>query len=198
MLALQGATTLRNGHDRPTQPPPLPVAAILRHRIPRDWPPVWWVGCHGGAGTSTLCRLTGLGLDVGAAWPAHDLGAYPPPTSVVLVCRLTAGGTWAAMGAVDQWRRRMSMAPDPAPALAPSPYLMPPGIQVTGIVAVAASPRRPPRLATDRLRLLSGWVPRVWRVGWVDALLAADDPTEVGMPPDVDALRHHLSTTTTR
>ncbi|MFY1599854.1 hypothetical protein [Micromonospora sp. WMMD737] len=104
-----------------------------------------------------------------------------PPAQVVLVCRLSAHGMWAATGAIEQWRRRAGMSG---------------ATTVLGVVAVAASSRRPPRIATERLHLLSGWAPRVWRVGWVDALLAADDPADVGTPPDVDALRHALTQTT--
>ena len=66
-------------------------------------------------------------------------------------------------------------------------------VRVLGVVAVAASARRAPRIASERLQLLAGWVPKVWRVGWVEALLAAEDPHDVGMPPDVEALRHAIS-----
>ncbi|MGN9806584.1 hypothetical protein [Micromonospora sp. L32] len=137
------------------------------------WPPVWWVGCHGGAGVSTLARLVGFGLDFGSrGWPT--VTPAMPATNLVLVCRASASGTWAATGAIEQWRRRSGMS-----------GLM----KVLGVVAVAASPRRPPRIATERLQLLGGWAPEIWRVGWVDALLAADDPRDVGAPPDIEALR---------
>lgn len=95
-----------------------------------------------------------------------------PLTSVVLVCRCTARGAWSATGAVEQWRRGAC----------------PPGVRVLGVVAVDASPRRPPRLATERLYVMRGWVPYVWRFGWVEELLAADEPRDVGLPPDVAAL----------
>ncbi|MGN9774826.1 hypothetical protein ACTMS0_03450 [Micromonospora sp. H33] len=139
------------------------------------WPPVWWVGCHGGAGTSTLARLVGFGLDFGKAWPL--VTPAMPAANVVLVCRASAQGAWAATGAIEQWRRRAGMT----------------GVtKVVGVVAVAASPRRPPRIATERLQLLRGWAPQIWRVGWVDALLAADDPRDVGAPPEVEALRNAI------
>jgi hypothetical protein len=57
------------------------------------------------------------------------------------------------------------------------------------VVAVAASARRPPKIVTERLQLLGGWVPAIWRVGWQEVLLAADEPTDVGVPLDVAALR---------
>ncbi|GAA0710892.1 hypothetical protein Drose_24890 [Dactylosporangium roseum] len=135
---------------------------------------MWWIGCHGGAGATTLARLTDLGADAHAAWPT------PPPDDsarVVLVCRVSATGTRAATVAVEQWKRR----------------LVPPRTELLGVVAVAASSRRPPRRAAERLRLVSGWVPATWRVGWVEEFLAADDARDVGVPPDVAALRHALS-----
>ncbi|MFV2021725.1 hypothetical protein [Micromonospora sp. LOL_023] len=160
---------MKVARTRPGLAPPLPFAAIPQNLT--TWPPVWWVGCHGGAGVTTLARLVGFGLDFGRSWPI----ATPtmPRTHVVLVCRASAAGTWAATGAIEQWRR---------PGLANV-------MTLHGLVAVDASPRRPPRIATDRLRLLRGWAPHVWRVGWIDALLAADDPHDIGASPDIEALR---------
>ena len=168
------AAKVRARSNPSTQPPPLPVAVIPQVHLAQGWPSVWWVGCHGGAGTSTLARLTGVGVDFGvSAWPAVQPAM--PIASVVLVCRATAYGTWAATGAVDQWRLKAMIAPT---------------IRLVGVVTVAASARRAPRIAVERLQLLAGWAPKVWRVGWVEALLAADDPRDVGVPPDVDELRY--------
>ena len=155
---------------RPGPAPELPYALIPQNLS--QWPAVWWVGCHGGAGVSTLAALVGYGLDFGSrGWPM--VSPAMPQAHVVLVCRASASGTWAATGAVEQWRRsRMSSL-----------------IRLLGVVAVDASPRRPPRIATERLHLLRGWAPALWRVGWVDALLATDDPRDVGASPDIEALR---------
>lgn len=155
---------------RPGPAPQLPYAAIPPNLA--QWPPVWWIGCHGGAGVSTLASLVGFGLDFGSrGWPM--VTPPMPQAHVVLVCRTSASGTWAATGAVEQWRRSgMSSV-----------------IRLHGVVAVDASPRRAPRIASERLHLLKGWVPTLWRVGWVDALLAADDPRDIGVPPDIEALR---------
>ncbi|MFY1573341.1 hypothetical protein ACN26Z_00405 [Verrucosispora sp. WMMD703] len=166
------AGTVAARRTRPTAALQLPLAAIPENHYRAGWPPVWWVGCHGGAGTSTLARLVGFGADFGAAWPA--LTPAMPGAQVVLVCRASASGTWSATGAVEQWRRRAGVAR--------MTWLL-------GVVAVAASPRRPPRIATERLRLLSGWAPQIWRVGWIDDLLAVDEPTDIGTPPDIEALR---------
>jgi hypothetical protein len=136
-------------------------------------PLLWWAGCHGGAGVTTLAQVTGVGIDGGTAWPAPPLTG--PPTVVILVCRASARGTWAATGAVEQWRSGNT----------------PGNIQLAGVVAIPASDRRPPRVALERLRLIAGWVPELWRLGWVEEYLATDDPRDLGKPPpDVAALRH--------
>lgn len=132
-----------------------------------------WIGCHGGAGVSTLARLTQLGVDGGTGWPAAP--APGAPMSVVLVCRLSATGTYAAAARVEHLKRHIPL-----------------GMQLLGLVGVAASPKRAPKAVLDRWKLISGWVPEVWRVGWVEAYLAVDDPVTVGPHPDMEALRHHL------
>lgn len=152
----------------------LPYAPVARERVDGAWPSVWWVGCHGGAGATTLAAVTGLGADAGCAWPVPEPG--DPPVRVVLVCRVSAVGVMAATVAVEQWRRQA----------------VPPGTTLLGVVAVAASGRRPPRRAAERLRLLAGWAPALWRVGWVEEYLAVDDARDIGVPPAVAALRHAL------
>jgi hypothetical protein len=112
---------------------------------------------------------------MGVGWPIPVEGC--PPMQVVLVCRVTASALWAATGAVHQWKR----------------HALPPSIRVVGLVGVAASARKPPRRAAERLRLLAGWLPAVWRVGWVEELLAVDHASDIGVPPDVAALRHALT-----
>ncbi|MGC4876218.1 hypothetical protein ACLQ26_08155 [Micromonospora sp. DT43] len=163
-----------NHLTRSAVPPFLPAVGVPADAVAEGWPTVWWIGCHGGSGSSTLARLTGLGRDFPPGWPL-----FPPAwpiAEVVLVCRASATGVLAATGAVEQWRRRAA----------------PPQVRVRGLVAVAASPRKPPRIVVERLQLLAGWVPALWRVGWQEVLLAADDPTDVGIPHDVAALRDSI------
>lgn len=158
--------------SRPVHYTSLPLRPIRQFKTADEWPPLWWVGCHGGAGTTTLAALTGLGVDGGTAWPTPEPGQ--PPVRVVLVCRASAAGAQAATAAVEQRKRQAALAE----------------IHLLGVVAVAASARKPPRRAAERLRLLAGWAPAVWRVGWVEEYLAADDPGELGVQPDVAALQH--------
>jgi hypothetical protein len=160
--------------------PTLPFVPIEQHHLANGWPPLWWVGAHGGAGTTTLAAVTGLGVDIGAGWPTPIPGN--PPIRVVLVCRASASGALAATGAVEQWRRQPNLA----------------DTKIVGVVSVAASARKPPRRATERLRMLSGWVPAWWQVGWIEEYLAADHPRTLGMSPDVATLHHALSRTLSR
>lgn len=155
--------------------PGLSAVPVPPQAVASGWPPVWWVGCHGGSGATTLATLTQIGYDYGPVWP--QLPPNSPMINVVLVCRASAAGTLAAAGAVEQWRRRA----------------IPVHAQVRGVVAVAASPRRPPKIVNERLQLLAGWAPNVWRVGWQEVLLAADKPNDLGVPPpDIAALRDSI------
>lgn len=167
---MAAVTSLRS---RATALPDLPSVPIPDGALQAGLPPLWWVGCHGGAGVTTLATLTGLGVETGAAWPQIPPQWRAQP--VALVTRASAAGTRAAEGAVEQWRRR---------AIA--------NVRVVGLVVVDASPRRPPRIVTERLQLLKGWLPSIWRVGWEETFLAADDPLDVGVPPEVQTVRHAL------
>lgn len=146
--------------------PGLPV----RDRDDVPWPPLWWLGVHGGAGATTLTTATGLGADADGTWPA-------PPASekanVVLVARACASGLWAVTGAIEQTL---------------TPQLLPEGVRLLGVAVVAAAPGKPPRLVTDRLALLRAWT-TVWTVGWIDAYLCATNAAEIGAaPPDLARL----------
>ena len=90
--------------SRITPLPYLPSTPLPARVLEAGWPPLCWVGCQGGAGVTTLARMTGLGVETGAAWPQ-----IPPDwriQPVVLVTRASAAGTRAAEGAVEQWRSR--------------------------------------------------------------------------------------------
>jgi hypothetical protein len=57
----------------------------------------------------------------------------------------------------------------------------------------ASSAKPPPRPVRQRLRLLTGWVTHLWRVGWQEAYLAVEDPSSLGPAPQIADLRAHLS-----
>jgi hypothetical protein len=137
------------------EPPPehlrLPVHGRPPGEVPRGAEPPrwWWLGCHGGAGVSTLVRLIPGGWDANRAWPDPRFGG---PAGVLLVCRSNESGLTAAMIAMRQWR---------------SGYT-PQHVNVWGVVVVADAPGRlPKRLAAMRDRI-GGTVQRVFTVPWVE------------------------------
>jgi hypothetical protein len=120
-----------------------------------------------------MLKLTGIGHDAGNGWPPEQ-GAGTVP--VVLVCRATATGTAKAATAVEQWRESRRLR----------------HILLLALVVIAASPKPVPARVSERLLLLSGWVPGLWWIGWRDDYLAADDVRMIGPAPDVVALRQKL------
>lgn len=126
---------------------PRPERALPVARPPlgdgQSW---WWLGVHGGAGVSSLEQAVPGGRDAGRAWPVTQGGQ-----SVVLVARSTAHGLAAAQNAAQQWASRMVT-----------------GIDLLGLVVVADAPGRRPRVLRDRVSLVSGAVPRLWEIPWVE------------------------------
>ncbi|MFI6662838.1 DUF6668 family protein [Streptomyces sp. NPDC050523] len=114
----------------------------------------WWLGVHGGAGVSTLEEAVPGGRDAGRSWP---VSRNSPP--VVLVARSTARGLRAAQNAAQQWASHMVT-----------------GVDLLGLVVVADAPGRRPRALRDLVQLVSGAVPRLWEMPWVE-------PWRLGEPP---------------
>jgi len=157
--------------ERPAQPatpvrPPAPVQETFYVHAPRPtgqgWPTttqqpphphttgaVTWVSAHGGAGATSLATATGLGPDLTAMWPDPALGW---PNQVVLVARTNTAG-------LDAAARAIAFAASGA---------TPPGVRVAALVLNADAPGRTPRLIKARIRELSGTVPNLLEVGWVE------------------------------
>jgi hypothetical protein len=119
-----------------------------------------WVGAHGGAGTTTLAAAAGVGTDAGRAWP-------PAPTTtptldheagVLLVARTHARGLKAAREALRAHTGRAISGANGGG-----------GAPLRGLVLVADAPGRLPRELRQQVRVLSGAVPRLWEVPWVEA-----------------------------
>ncbi|QSB07188.1 hypothetical protein [Natronoglycomyces albus] len=134
---------------------------------------VWWLGCHGGSGVTTLATLTGIGRDCGTHIGHLDWAEAQP--GLVLVCRSHSSGTASAARVIGQ-------SQDPA-------YGAPP---VLGVAVVADCGRKPPRIVADRIQVWSQSM-RVWQLPWVDALRADVDAIDVP-PPAYTALADELST----
>lgn len=108
-----------------------------------------WVSAHGGAGSTSLARATGQGIDLTRRWPAAELGW---PTQVALVCRSNAAGLDAA-----------------ARMVAEAAAGMVPGVEVAVLVVVADAPAKPSRELKTRVHELSGAVREVIQIPWIAA-----------------------------
>jgi hypothetical protein len=119
----------------------------------RRWSALWLIGCHGGAGASTLAAV-GVGFDGGTGrWPATNGTA-----GVLIVCRASATGLRAAAHVATAVQRRE----------------VPAGLEVAGLVVVAAQPGREPKIIRERAQLVGGWFPAVWQVPWVSEVIATE------------------------
>ncbi|MFF4652545.1 DUF6668 family protein [Streptomyces sp. NPDC001380] len=132
-------------------PPPDPV----RRPATAAW---WALGVHGGAGVTSLLRALGSGADAGGRWP--DVQGAPGGVPVLLVARTDARGLDAAQAALQEWDRGTV----PASAV------------LLGLALLADAPARPGRGLRERIRTLSGAVPRLWQVPWIPAWRDGAEP----------------------
>lgn len=140
-------------------------------------PPWWWVGCHGGAGESTLSLAIPEGVESGGrGWPISSKGER---NGVVLVARTHAGGLNAAQRAGRQWA---SGALD--------------GIDLLGLVAVADAPGSLPKSLQQWLKLIAGGMPRLWRISWNEAWRLGEWPDARNSGKDVRKLASELTALT--
>lgn len=128
---------------------------------------LWWVGVHGGAGETTLERLFRGTRASGHRWPVA-----PPPAKpvVVLVARTDARGLRAAQSAMRDWQLREL------------------DLVLLGLVLMADAPTRRPRVLRDFERVLSGGVPRVWSVPWVESWRAGEVASRANSPKEAERL----------
>lgn len=143
----------------PIRPVPFVVAPEQGLRVLRTsstaW--LWFVGCHGGAGESTLANLLSGAAAGEHRWPVRVDGEIP---YVVLVARTSYTGIMAARTAAMQWAAKDT-----------------PPVNLLGLVWSADQPsgRRPvPKPLREAHRLISGGVPRTWDIPWVDAWRTGD------------------------
>lgn len=169
--------------EDPTPPAPGPTAPQggvpeprPSDRLPRARTEIatalWWVGVHGGAGESTLAALVPGSRAAGHAWPAPASDPVGPGlTPVVLLARTSMGGIRAAQRAAIEW------------AAGELPHL-----ELLGLVWIADAPGRLPRALRDSADVVSGGVPRVWRVPWIEEWRIGAGPSIDGCPKQVRRL----------
>ncbi|MEO3826552.1 DUF6668 family protein [Actinomadura sp. B10D3] len=163
-------------HARPvvpagSAPPPTSPLGLAGYAGPG--PGVWFSSCHGGAGTSTLAVLIPRAMSAGRYWPVPE---PPGEARVLLVARTNASGLIAAQAAARQWAAGVL-----------------PGVRLLGLVAVADAPGKLPKPLKDLLRLISGGVPQLWELPWVEALRLGDPPTQVRLPSPYARLTQDLN-----
>ncbi|MDX3366086.1 hypothetical protein PV387_08590 [Streptomyces sp. ME02-6987-2C] len=93
----------------------------------------------------------------------------------MLVARSSAGGLKAAQSAAQQWASGMVT-----------------GIDLLGLVVVADAPGRRPKILQDLVRLVSGAVPRLWQIPWVEAWRLGEPPSS-HQPKECAPLAHDLT-----
>jgi hypothetical protein len=104
----------------------------------------------------------------GHSWPVTADGSI---NRVVLVARTNASGLAAAQRAATEWAAGTV-----------------PGVLLLGLVLVADTPGRLPKPLRDLRQVISGGVPVVWDVPWVEAWRLGELVTLDSAPKEVRAL----------
>lgn len=128
---------------------------ILRDPLPvdRQFPPLFaLMGAHGGSGAGTLAAMWAPAVDTGGLWPGN-----PATTQRVIV---VAREHMAGIAAAATILRQADAGQAPA------------GVEVHGLVTVAARPGKTPKDVRRYAATVSELVPSWWQVGWVDHLLS--------------------------
>lgn len=168
MGAYQGTTTTTRNGDSPVDRDPIlgdaleamgapvPTGARPGKQTPRigtfpilaDPSLIWCLGVHGGAGTSTLCRIAeqrGVRMQDSRYWPRPTDAST---VSVVLAARTNAAGLEGTRRAATEWAAE---------------YV--PWVHLLGVVLVADAPK-PPAGLRPRIEEVSAMVPHTWSIGW--------------------------------
>jgi hypothetical protein len=157
--AAEAGAALRAGAER------LPLLKLGREDVGVV---VWWVGVHGGAGESALEEIFDGSRAAGHRWPVAPPGAAP--VVVVLVARTDARGLRAVQSAMRDWQTRGLE------------------LRLLGLVLMADAPTRSPRALRDLRRVVSGGVPRVWSLPWVESWRAGEVPSRSNSPRQAQRL----------
>lgn len=167
-------TTRKEARSGPSEPQAGVAVPDTADRLPRwlqTWPAtVWWLGVHGGAGESTLSTLAAGSRPAQHGWPIPDTASTVH--RVVLVARTNWAGLTAAQRAATEWA---------SGALGD-------GVQLDGLVLIADTPGRLPKPLRDLQQVISGGVPRVWALPWVDAWRLGPVEPFVSLPKEFRAL----------
>ena len=152
-------------------------AERLPHRETSDTATIWWLGVHGGAGETTLTTIAAGSKAAHHAWPVPAIpGAV---NRVALVARTHYAGLIAAQRAATEWA---------AGTINPTIYL-------TGLILIADAPGRRPKILRELEQVISGGVPQVWTLPWVEAWRLGPVQTDTPLPKEFAQLCAELSVT---
>lgn len=157
-----------------------PVPAIPTTGSSPSWSSWWWLGAHGGAGATSLERVSRA---QGSPWGRDAFRRWPNPTYessplVVVVCRSHATGL--------EWARDL--------ARQHASGLTPPGTRPLGLVVLADAPGSLPRRLRDFERSVVGGYERAWYVPWMTEWRLTGIEEELAEPPEVRGLLAELRT----
>jgi hypothetical protein len=162
---------------RPTQPQPgIPIpdrADRLPQREVSRPAAVWLVGVHGGAGETTLSAVLEGARSAEHSWP---VSRDESQANVILVARSNAHGLAAAQRAATEWASGSL-----------------PMVRLLGLVIMADSHGKLPKPLRDLAQVVSGGVPDVWQVPWVEAWRLGEPVTLDTAPKEVRALATAVS-----
>ncbi|MBD8535649.1 DUF6668 family protein [Plantibacter sp. CFBP 13570] len=151
------------------------IAPATHDRLPRatvdGQAACWLIGCHGGAGTTTLAQLLQL-PELSRAWPTRADGRM---LRTVLVARTNDAGLRAVQTAATQWAA--GLLPD---------------VDVLGVVFVTDAPGRLPKPLRKRVRLVGSVLPQSWQLPWVPAWRESP-ATETSIPAAVRTVLERIT-----
>ncbi|MFC7329184.1 DUF6668 family protein [Marinactinospora rubrisoli] len=172
------------GPQRPQSGVPVPQGGdLLPRRSVAEFDGLWWLGVHGGAGETTLSALVERSRTAQHAWPepvspemASGVTMPPRLAKVILVARTHAHGLRAAQLAATEWASGAV-----------------PGVDVLGMALVADAPGRLPRSLRDMAKIVTGGVPRVWQIPWVESWRLGEQVTLESSPKAVQVMVTELA-----
>ena len=129
---------------------------------------VWVVGAHGGSAETTVAQLL-AGTETDHRWPDTT-----PAPAVLLTARTHASGLKAAQLTMRAWAAGQT-----------------PHVRLVGLVLVADAPGKLPRALSDLAEVISGGVPHLWQLPWVDEYRLAVDPADP--PRQVRKILHEIN-----
>lgn len=152
------------GVNAPSETERLPLMLDAPEREASDAVACWFVGAHSASGASSAAGFVSGALSSSHRWP---VGAEAP---VFLVCRSHMRGVRAAQTALRDFATgRLDLS-------------------IAGLIVVADAPTRKPKEVKMLLKVLSGLVPHIFEVPWIEAFRVSEDFPDVPPPRELQRI----------